>query len=897
MKYFKQIICVLLAGCFLFTAACGGRKNDDSTVFGAGRYIETDITPPIEGRFTSFLSADGGIVCYSEGLQARYESLDGGASWSESPGPGKNSERYQYILGGSLLPDGSMLVFVQGEGLEIVAPDGSSRKYPIEEIDNVIAGGENIVLSFMQALDNRFLISYMIGGFMQQTRVGGPQGGGPQGTYRNDAQGGTPQGGGQQDSGLQVGRPQGGEPQDSGPQGGTPQGGGPQGATPGTGSGAAVQPNPQNDPQGDPGETFQNRPIGGPPDGASAETPDEATNEAYQPAGGGPSGGGATPGGGPSGGTSSGSGPTSVSLVTKTLLCDLATGQVVAEMPVENASSAISRDDSIYLMDSIGNVSVFNLNDGASSGKPSINFAGTSDVGDPRMPGMPGGPRGIGMRLGSSGGSMLALNNEGDLYTVLDGSLLLSTSGGVVSTVLDSTAYSIGSPRSAVSSMFVLGDGSIVVNMLENGQNNRLYKYTWNETSTVDPDKTLKIWSLEDNNFVRAAISELRKKHPESHITYEIALDGKSAVSASDAIKTLNTRLLSDDAPDVILLDGCSADSYADRGLLLDLSELINTGDIFDSLLGAYMRDGKLYCLPTQFLMPMLMGSTEALADVKSLDDLVNLAVSGNDLPARGGGGPRPFTGVDENERSALYFSDLSELYNTLWISCAPDIVKDNRLNTDALQRYLEAVKAISDKYALTDTTPGRGGGGGQIVAFADAGVATALPGSLMWYTMQLTHYAAFSAGNLQLLQMMMDRIGSALELFPGLTPGAWQPSTVVGISADTPNPQFAAELVEAMLSVNVQQLNYGTGLPVTRAGLDSQVNAINERRAENGQEPFSFDPNALVNKLTSPSIRDTVLTDMMWTSVEKCCMGDIDVEGAVREIEQNVKNYLAERT
>jgi len=876
MKYLKQTICILLAGCLLFSSACGGRKNNDSNIFGVGRYIETDITPPIDGRFTSFLSAGDAIVCFSEGLQTRYESTDGGDSWNESPGPGKNSERYQYLLGGSLLPDGSLLVFVQGEGLEIVSPDGSSKKYPIDEIDNVIAGGENITLSFMQALDNRFLISYMIGGFMQQTRGGGPAGGGPQGgspqgTFRGESVIGEPQGGNVQGGSPQSGGPQGGSPQSGGPQGVSPQGGEPQGSVRSDASSGAS-------------------------DGAAAEPSDETSRSTYEPAGG-VTTGGEPAGGGPSGSTSSGSGPTSISMVTKTLLCDLTTGQIIAEIPVENASSAISRDNNIYLMDSIGNVSIYNLSDGASSGKPDIKFAGTSDIGDPRGgPGMPGGPRSLSMRLGGGGGSMLALGSEGGLYTVLDGSLLLSDAGGSISTVLDSTAYSIGSPRSTVNSIFLLDDGSIVVNMLENVQNNRLYKYIWNDTSVVDPDKTLKIWSLEDNNFVRAAISELRKKHPDSLITYEIALDGKNAVSASDAIKTLNTRLLSDDAPDVILLDGCSADSYADRGLLLDMSGLISTGDIFESLLGAYMNDGKLYCLPTQFLMPMLMGSAEALADVHSLDDLVSLAVNGNDLPARGGGGPRPFTGVDESERSVLYFSDLKELYSTLWISCAPDIVKDNRLNTDALRQYLEAVKALSDKYELADTSPGRGAMG-QIVAFADGGVATALPGSLMWYTMQLTHYAAFSAGNLQLLQMMMDRIGSKLELFPGLTPGAWQPSTVVGISADTSNPQFAAELVEAMLSVDVQQLNYGTGLPVTRAGLASQVNAINERRAENDQEPFSFDPNTLVNKLTSPSIRDTVLTDMMWSSVEKCCNGDIDVEGAVREIEQNVKNYLAERT
>jgi len=853
MNNMKKTICMLLAIFLLLSSACGGRKNNNSAEFEVGRYVETDITPPIDGRFSSFLSADGSIVCYNEGLQTKYESADGGASWSQKPGPGNDSDRFQMVLASTLLPDDSLLVFIQGEGLEIVSPNGSSKKYPIDEIDSVIAGGENVVVSLLQALGARFVISYMVGGFVQQVRDGGPMGGN------------------------------------------APQGGRPQGANPGADSGI-TQISPQDGSQGSDQGGNQGQPQGGaqgnPAGETSGETSIEAPKDTYVSSGNPPGGG---PGGRqPSGGTTSGT--VGMSMSAKTLLCDLASGQVITEIPAENAMSAASGDNNIYLMDGSGNVSVYNLSDGAPSGKPEVRFSGTSGA-DARGPGLPGGGRGFGMRLGGSGGSVLALNDDGSLYAALDGSLLYSDPGGVISTALESTAYSIGSPRCTVNSVLVLSDGAIVVNMLENGQVCRLYKYVWNENSTIDPDKTLKVWSLEDNNFVRAAISELRKKHPDSLIEYEIALDGKSAVSASDAIKTLNTRLLGDDAPDIMLLDGCSADSYADRGILLDMAGLVNTGDVFNSLLGAYMKDGKLYCLPTQFLMPMLMGSAEALADVRNLDDLVNLVVSGNDLPARGGAGPRPFTGVDESERAALYFGDLKELYNTLWVSCAPDIVSDNRLNTDSLRRYLQAVKAISDKYALTETVTGRGGAGGMIAAFSDGGVATQLPGSLMWYTMQLTHYAAFPAGNLQLLQMMMDRVGSELELFPGLTPGAWQPSTVVAISADASNPQFAAELVSAMLTVDVQQLNYGTGLPVTRAGLAAQIDAINERRAENDQEPFSFDPSALVDRLTSPSIRDTVLTDMMWNSVEKCCKGEIDVEGAVKEIEQNVKNYLAERS
>ncbi|MCL2153164.1 MAG: extracellular solute-binding protein [Oscillospiraceae bacterium] len=864
MKNLKLVISVLLAGSMLLTAACGGKNNDEVTDFEVGRYVETDITPPINGRFSSYLSAEGSIVCFSEGLTARFESADGGANWTETPGPGGNTERYMSAQDGTMLDDGSLLVFVQGEGLEIVAPDGSARKYPVKELDDAIASGENVSLSMTQALGDRLIISYMIGGFVQLARAGDTPGGGAR------------QNPGRQGNGLE--------------------------AEPGSGGGYYNQANEPGGGQDAPGDGSQNSPQGGTPrnqpqDGSQDGNPQgSAENDA--PAGDSSEVSGeedATPGmpGRQPGGTTSGS-ASPMQMNSKTLLCDLESGQLIAEMQVENASAAVARNDTFYLMDSNGSVSTYNLIDGASTGKPAIRFGGAD------IPGGfdgPGGARNMSMRMPGVSGGVLALGSEGNLYSVLDGALMLADPEGNVSTALESSQASIGAPRSTVSSILALSDGSIVANMLESYQNNRLYKYTWNENAVLDPEKTLTIWSLSDNYFIRAAIAELRKKHADSLINYEIATDGDSGITASDAIKTLNSQLISGEGPDIILLDGCSVDSYADRGMLLDLSGLVDTGDVFDSLLDVYGGGGKTYCLPTQFYMPMLMGSPEALAEVKSLDDLVNLVVSGNDLPASGVGGPRMFSSVEESERSALYFNNLSELCDTLWASCAPAIVKDNQLDTDALRRYLEAVKSISDKYALTETSQNQGRRTGMNVAFSDGGVATQLPGSLMWYTMQLTNYAAFSAGNLQLLQMMMDRVGSTLELFPGLTPGAWQPSTVVGISADAKNPQFAAELVQGMLSVDIQGLNYGTGLPVTRDGLQAQVDAINERRAENDEEPFSFDPNVLVDRLSSPSIRDTILTDMMWTSVEKCCNGEIDIEGAVRDIEQNVKNYLAERS
>ena len=533
-------------------------------------------------------------------------------------------------------------------------------------------------------------------------------------------------------------------------------------------------------------------------------------------------------------------------------------------------------------MDMYGNVMEYNLVDGLATNKP------TAILGEGSS-----GMRGTMLPMIGTAGDTLAENEDGDLYALYNRNLLLCCAGGDIETILEGTAYSIGTPNSTADSVFAPSDGSIIVNMLEGMQTNRLYKYAWDENAEINPEKKLSVWSLEENAFVRAAIADLRKKNPDSYITYEVALTGDNAASAADAIKTLNTQLLSGKGPDVILLDGCPAGSYANKGMLLDLSGLVDTGGIYQNLLATYVNDGKIFYLPTQFVMPALIGQSDVLDKIQSLDDLVGLVVIGNGTSTMNPGSG-PFTSIPEDERAELYFEDLEELNDIMWLSAAPAIVKENRLDMDALKRYLGAIKAISDKYGLAET--GDGSMTSMSIGFSSGGQTSIVPGSLVRYTSQMTNLGAFAADNLTLLELMMERDGSEISVFPGLVPGAWRPLAVAGISADSSVVDFAVELLRTMLSIEVQRINYGAGLPVTRDGIAEQIADINSRRIESDRKTYTIDMDGLINSLREPSAADAALTDMMWSSVEKLCMGITDVEEAAKEIEQNVKNYLAER-
>jgi len=178
----------------------------------------------------------------------------------------------------------------------------------------------------------------------------------------------------------------------------------------------------------------------------------------------------------------------------------------------------------------------------------------------------------------------------------------------------------------------------------------------------------------------------------------------------------------------------------------------------------------------------------------------------------------------------------------------------------------------------------------------SSGGDSEVLPGSLSRFFMHQTNYAAFLARNLMLLRVAMENRDSDLALFPGFDSGVWQPSTLTGISADTARPELAAEFVQAMLSLDVQKLNYGTGLPVTRSGMAAQIEAMNDIRTIGDMEDFDFDADSLISQLKTVALSDTVVKEMIWDVVERLCKDEIDIDGAVREIEQNIRTYLAER-
>ena len=852
-KIIKRTTCIILTICLLFVAACSNGNDTPQCEQGAqnlitqGRFVEVDISPPIEGRFITFLSGNNTLISYSEDLAVRAESTDNGETWSTSPGPGANTDRFLHLDRLTLLPDGTLMAFIFSEGLMIIHPDGTSEPFPIEEIDNALSAGNLVMISQLQTVGNdRLLLSYSTismdsGGFLTSIGEAGEVTFGETGEMIFGEAGETAN-----DETGDVTYDEADEA-DNVPSDETDE----------------IATDEADDVTYDEAEE---------PDDVTSVEPELVESEVNIAHGFG-----------------------SAASTSQLQLIDLNSGELIANIPIDGVHNITSDENYAYLL--LFDSAIIKLD--IETGTIIDNHGITLQHADAMGVSHPGGAI---IDIGQTRSTM-AVNPNGGLFSIVHGNLLHADTDGNVSTILDGTMYSIGTPRTSINALFALDDGSIIAGVTSDGQS-RLFKYVWDENAVIDPDKTLTIWSLEDNSLVRAAITEFRRNNPTATIIYEVALSGADAIGVSDAIRTLNTRLLSGDSPDVLILDGSPLESYAARGMLFDMSELVNTDDIFANLLEPFMNDESLYFIPTQLLIPTLIGSADALSEVQTLDELVQAVVTGNEIPAPGDGGV--FSGrqtLSPDERPALNFEDLKELHDVMWSASAPAIVSNNMLNSEALRQYLEALKAISDKYGLAEDTTdingmqgmavftsvhvGGGGGGGN-----DPVIMT---GSLMKYAMGQANLGAFTASNLMVLPMMFSRMDSELTIFPGLSPGVWIPSTKVGISADANSPEFAAEFINTMLSIDVQQFNYGTGLPITQSGMAVQVNTINDLAAEM-DIAMRVDADAFISQLSTPSMTDNLLKDMLWENIERFVKGELDIEGALRAIEQSVRNYLAER-
>lgn len=237
--------------------------------------------------------------------------------------------------------------------------------------------------------------------------------------------------------------------------------------------------------------------------------------------------------------------------------------------------------------------------------------------------------RNLGLSIGSSdeGHSvvMTAGEQEDVIYLAFDGGLYRHVIGGTaIEQIIDGATSGFGDPSLMLMDMVMLPDNEFAV--LYTGM--KLYRYTYDPNVPTVPDQQIKIYSLLENTTLRQAASMFQKAHQDVYIRYEIGMSGDDGVTREDAVRNLNTKLMSGEGPDILLLDGLPQASYEEKGILADLSgiaaDMTGDAELFPNIVEACRKDGKLYVLPVRIQLPMMAGKSEDVQQVKDLDSLAS---------------------------------------------------------------------------------------------------------------------------------------------------------------------------------------------------------------------------------------------------------------------------------
>lgn len=130
----------------------------------------------------------------------------------------------------------------------------------------------------------------------------------------------------------------------------------------------------------------------------------------------------------------------------------------------------------------------------------------------------------------------------------------------------------------------------------------------------VSKDK-LRIYSLKENG-VRQVVSLFQEKCPDVELSFEVGCTDENGVTLSDAIRILNTELMSGKGPDILILDGLAADDFIEKGILEDVTDIVETRKekLFYNIITSYNNTENIYKVPMSFKVPVILGDIEIVA-------------------------------------------------------------------------------------------------------------------------------------------------------------------------------------------------------------------------------------------------------------------------------------------
>lgn len=487
--------------------------------------------------------------------------------------------------------------------------------------------------------------------------------------------------------------------------------------------------------------------------------------------------------------------------------------------------------------------------------------------------------------------------------------------GGAMEQVIDGTLSSFGNPTYLLMEIMMLPDHEFLALF----QGKKLVRFTYNPDIPTVPDKTLKVYSLEESDTVSQAVSIYQVNNPEVYIKYEVGMSKGNSVTRDDALKKLNTEIMAGQGPDILILDNMPMDSYIEKGMLLDLNEYLEDMEEenrpYANIVNAFKQEGKVYTIPCEIQLPILQGKEKYVSGVKNLKDIADMMEAvREDVPEKA------ILDVCSEKGIMRLFAMLSE---PVWKT------EKGELDREVLKEFLEQTKRIYDAQmdGIEEETVERYRNRNENymnyyqMNFEDSDyIAMTNILNFIGDYIQIQFGRAYYRGDItEGFSLKRVKGFEDYEMVPMGIDGrkVFYPKSLVGINAATSQKEEAVKMLKVFLGEESQTSLYN-GFPVTKAGLEKGIFWIDESwigedgayssmASSNGDgeklefTSYWFDEEQKqflrdwLESVELPYIPDPVLEEAVCTEGKSYMQGKQSLEEAVDAILQKVSIYMAE--
>ena len=339
--------------------------------------------------------------------------------------------------------------------------------------------------------------------------------------------------------------------------------------------------------------------------------------------------------------------------------------------------------------------------------------------------------------------------------------------------------------------MAALPDGT-VYGLFGSEQGIRLMQYRYDPDAVIQITETLRLYTVQESYLLQQAAALYHREHPEVLIQIEsawsIAEGHRGTPDYQDIFQKLNTELMAGNGADILVMDHLDVETYASKGLLVDLEGIVGPmeedGTLLANITGEYRtKDGRRYVVPLQFGFTMAVGRGIPSREMHSMEALAET------LPGKAVNCMGPQT--------------VEELVDKFYPYFVGEIVKEKSLDKEALALHLEQLKKIADNCGILERRKEKD--------------------DRCYNIWDMASHASLAFHTVNGFQEAMWPVSVAAYVKGEYTcfEEAYQPKLEMGINSSSPNRERAEDFLRFALSGEVQDADYYEGFPVNAHSLE----------------------------------------------------------------------------